>query len=55
MISINPVSPNARPSIRDNLDLDSNLTEESDLHSEKHFSFNNSIDEGRVISINPLP
>jgi hypothetical protein len=33
MISIKPVPPNAAFSIRDNLDPDSNVTEESNLHS----------------------
>jgi hypothetical protein len=33
MISIKPVSENARLSIRDNIDPDSNLTEESDRQS----------------------
>jgi hypothetical protein len=35
-ISTNSVSLNAYPSIRDNIDHDSNVTEESDLHFEKH-------------------
>jgi hypothetical protein len=35
MISIKPVLLNASNSIRDNLEPDSNETEESDLHSEK--------------------
>jgi hypothetical protein len=38
MISTKPLSLNADLSIRDNLDLDSNRTEESDLHPEKHLS-----------------
>jgi hypothetical protein len=35
MISTNPIVANVHTSIRDNLDPDSNLTEESYLHSEK--------------------
>jgi hypothetical protein len=37
MISIKPVLTNAHFSIRDNLDPDSNLTEEIDLHSKNAF------------------
>jgi hypothetical protein len=48
-----PVPENAFISIRDNFDPDSNLTEESDLQSQKHFSPKISIDEGRMISIKP--
>jgi hypothetical protein len=40
--------------IRDNLDPDSNILEESDRYEEKHFSSNNSIDEGRIISNKPV-
>jgi hypothetical protein len=36
MILTKTVSLNAYPSIRDNLDHDSNVTDESDLHKEKH-------------------
>jgi hypothetical protein len=54
MISIKPVRKNANASIRDNLDLDSNVTEESDPHSMKHFSPKTSTDEGRMISIKPV-
>jgi hypothetical protein len=39
-ISINPVAANACFSIRDNLDFDSNLTSESELHFEKQSSAN---------------
>jgi hypothetical protein len=46
MISTKPVSLNAHLSIRDNLDPDSNLTEESDLHLEKHLSLKSSTDLG---------
>jgi hypothetical protein len=46
---------NAYFPIRDNLDLDSNLTEKSDLHSDKHHSAKNSIDEGKMISTEPAP
>jgi hypothetical protein len=50
MISINPVPANAHFSIRDNIDPDSNVTEESDMHQEKHPSPTTSTDEGRMIS-----
>jgi hypothetical protein len=36
MISTKPVSLNVHPSISDNFDPDSNLTEESNLQLEKH-------------------
>jgi hypothetical protein len=39
MISTKPVRVNAHFSIRDNLKLDSNVTEESDPHEEKRFAF----------------
>jgi hypothetical protein len=42
-------------SVRDNLDIDSNVTKESDLHSEKQSASKTSIDEGRMISIKPVP
>jgi hypothetical protein len=45
MISIKPVALNASFSIRDNLDRDSIVTEESDLQSEKHSSPKTSTDE----------
>jgi hypothetical protein len=54
MISIKPVPLNVFFSIRDNLDPDSNLTKESDLHSEKHSQPKISTDEGRMISIRPV-
>jgi hypothetical protein len=38
MISIKPVSQNDPFPIRANVELESNVTEESDLHSEKHQS-----------------
>jgi hypothetical protein len=41
-------------SIRDNLEPDSNVIEESDLHKEKHSSPNNSTDAGTMISIKPV-
>jgi hypothetical protein len=50
MISIKPVLRNVDSSIRDNLDPDSNRTEESDLHPEKHRSSKNSTDEGIMVS-----
>jgi hypothetical protein len=40
--------------IRDNLDPDSNVIEESDLHSEKHISPKTSTDAGRMISTKPV-
>jgi hypothetical protein len=54
MISIKPVSSNAFSSVRDNLDPDSNLTEESDLHLEKYPQPKISTDAGILISIKPL-
>jgi hypothetical protein len=36
IIATKPVPQNALFPIRDNLDLDSNITEESDLQPEKH-------------------
>jgi hypothetical protein len=50
MISTKQVFWNAHFSIRDNLDSDSNVTEESDLHSEKQHSPKTSTDVGRMIS-----
>jgi hypothetical protein len=44
----------SRPTSRSR-DPRSNVTEESDLHSEKHFLPNISIDEGTMISIKPVP
>jgi hypothetical protein len=49
MISTKRVIKNACFSIRDNLDPDSNVTEESDVQSEKQFSPKTSTDEGRMI------
>jgi hypothetical protein len=37
-----------------NLDFDSNVTDESDLHSAKHFSPKTSTDAGTMIRIKPL-
>jgi hypothetical protein len=48
MISIKPVRKNANSSIRDNLDSDSNVTEESDPHSEKHLAPENTTEFGMV-------
>jgi hypothetical protein len=42
------------PSIRDNLDHDSNVTEESELQEEKQFSHMTSTDTGIIISIKPV-
>jgi hypothetical protein len=46
---------NAFFSTRDNLDPNSNLTKQSDLHSEKHCSPKTSTDAGRIMSIKPVP
>jgi hypothetical protein len=46
MISIKPVLKNADSSICDNLDLDSNVTKESNSHTEKHSALKTSIDVG---------
>jgi hypothetical protein len=48
------VSWNAGDSIRDDLDLDSNVTGESDLQSEKRPSHNTPTDEGIMISTKPV-
>jgi hypothetical protein len=45
---------NADHPIRDNLDPDSNVTEESDLQSQKHPSPKTLTDAGRMISIKPV-
>jgi hypothetical protein len=45
---------NAFLSIRDNLDSDSNVTEESNLQSKKHDSPKTSTDAGRMISTKPV-
>jgi hypothetical protein len=42
-------------SILDNIDPDSNVTSESELHFEKQSSLNFSIDPGVEISSNPVP
>jgi hypothetical protein len=55
MISIKKVPMNAFFPIRDNLDADSNVTEESDLHPEKHLTPKTSTDEGRMILTKPVP
>jgi hypothetical protein len=55
MISTKPVSANTPSSIRNNLDPDSNLIEESDLHQEKQNPPKNSTDAGRMISTKPVP
>jgi hypothetical protein len=54
MISIKPVPRNAFFSIRDNLDPDSNITEESDLQQRKHPSPKTSIDEGILTNFKPV-
>jgi hypothetical protein len=45
---------NEYPSVRNNFDPDSNVTEKSDLHSEKQPSPKASTDEGIVISNKPV-
>jgi hypothetical protein len=54
MISAKRVQMDTAFSIRDNLDPDSKVTEESDLHSEKHPLPKFSTDEGRMISTNTV-
>jgi hypothetical protein len=54
MISTKPVPRNAFFLIRDNLDPDSNRTEESDPHPEKHSLPNISTDAGITIPTNPV-
>jgi hypothetical protein len=54
MISTKSISRNDSFSIRENLDPDSNRTDESDLHSEKHEFPMNSTDEGRVRFVKPV-
>jgi hypothetical protein len=54
MISTRTVPTNAKLLIRDNLDPDSNVTEESDLHPEKQFSPNTPTDAGITISSRPI-
>jgi hypothetical protein len=49
-MSTKSVELNGEVSIHDNLNPDSNITEKSDLHSQKHLSSMTSIDEGRIIS-----
>jgi hypothetical protein len=54
MISIKRVRENAIVSICDNLELDSNVIEESDSHSEKHHLPKTSTDAGTMTSIKPV-
>jgi hypothetical protein len=54
MISINPVTFNACFSIRDNLNPDSNVIEESDVHQAKHLVLKTSTDAGTMISTKPV-
>jgi hypothetical protein len=54
-ISTKPVRLNAPTSIRENLDPDSNVPEESDLHTEKHYSPKTSTDAGIIISTKAVP
>jgi hypothetical protein len=55
MISTNTVPTSAFSSIRDNLNSDSTVTDESDLQSEKHHSHKPSTDAERMISIHAIP
>jgi hypothetical protein len=45
---------NAIFSIRDNLESDSNVTEESDVQEEKHDSLKTSTDAGMVTNLRPV-
>jgi hypothetical protein len=54
MIVIKPVPRNTHFSIRESFNPDSNLTEESDSHPEKHPSPKTSINAGRTVSSNPV-
>jgi hypothetical protein len=51
---INPVSLHALVSIRDNLDLEANITDGSEWKSSKDDILMNSIDARRIIPINPV-
>jgi hypothetical protein len=51
MISTKPLLMNVSSSIRDNLDFDSNGTEESNSHFEKQFAAKNSTELGMVINV----
>jgi hypothetical protein len=53
-ISVNRVLENAPLSICDNLELDSNVTDESKLHLKKQRSPKISTDDGITIFVNPL-
>jgi hypothetical protein len=48
---LNFLNRNAYPSVRNNFDPDSNVTEKSELHSEKQPSPKASKDEGIMISV----
>jgi hypothetical protein len=54
MISTKPLPSNAHLSIRDNLDPNSNVIEESDSHKETHPTPKNSTNTGKMISIKPV-
>jgi hypothetical protein len=49
-----PAIQKAHPPVRDNLDPDSNITEESDLHRLEQFQPKTSTDAGRTISTKPV-
>jgi hypothetical protein len=55
IISIKPVFANAFGSICDNLEPDSNVIEESDLHQENHPSPKTSADTGRMPEYHKIP
>jgi tRNA U54 and U55 pseudouridine synthase Pus10 len=55
MIPIKPDSVNAFHSIPDNLDTDSNVTEESDRHSGKHLKSKISTELGKVKNSTSVP
>jgi hypothetical protein len=54
MISKNSAPLNAHVAIGDNLDADSNRTEENDPDSDKHPSLQTSTEAGTIISIQPV-
>jgi hypothetical protein len=55
MISTKPVRMNEEPSIRDNLNPDSNVTEQSDRHSEKHLKPKTSTEPRKITNFSSVP
>jgi hypothetical protein len=53
MISTKPIQLNVHPSIRDNLNPDSNMTQESNMQSDKHITHKTSTDARTMISTKP--